>query len=106
MYGNFTAEESASIVRKRLEKGAATVEVDDLEQSRILFLALTEEEIEEEGIKDILHSVKEGETKPKLTDQEITGSDQFRTSHRSKLDPPIRKPTHLERKKLTFHGKT
>ena len=47
-----------------------------------------------------MHRVKNGEDKPKLTDQEITGGTQFREGPRSKLLPPIRKPSDLERKKM------
>ena len=101
MYGSFKAKESAAIVRKRLETGPADINVNDLEQSRFLFLALNEDEIEAEGIAELLHTVKEGETKPKLTDQEMTGGEQFRTEPRTRLNPPGRNPTAQEKKKLT-----
>ena len=47
-----------------------------------------------------MHTVKEGETKPRLIDQEITGGNQFRNGPRSKLLPPKKSPTDQERKKL------
>ena len=64
-------------------------------------MTLTEDDIEKEGIADLLHTVKENDTKPKLTDQEITGGEGFRQGPRSKLNPPPRKPTTKERKRLT-----
>ena len=48
-----------------------------------------------------LRICKDGETKPKITDPEMTGSDQFRNGPRSRLNPPIRKPTNQEKKKIT-----
>ena len=66
-----------------------------------LKVVLNDEEIEEEDIVDLLHTVKDGEDKPKLTDQEITGGVQFRTGPRSKLLPPKRSPSNLERKKMS-----
>ena len=66
---------SAAIVERRLEKGPATNEVDDMEPCRFLYIALTDKEIEAKGIGDLFHTVKDGESKPKMTDQEITGGD-------------------------------
>ena len=43
--------------------------------------------------------MKEGETKPKLTDQEITGGSDFR-SIKSRLNPPKQSPNGLEKRKL------
>ena len=71
-YPSFKSIESGNIVRKTLEKGPANIQVDDLEVSRFLKVVLTEEEIEEEELEDLLHKVKDGEDRPKLTDQEIT----------------------------------
>ena len=48
----------------------------------------------------LLHTVKDGEDKPKLTDQEITGGVHFRTGPRSKLLPLNRSPSNSERKKM------
>ena len=87
-YKSFEPEKAGEIIRKRLEKTPASVKVDDLELARFLKVVLTEDEIEHDGLEDLLHTVKEGETKPRLTDQEITGGDQFRNGPRSKLLPP------------------
>ena len=72
-----------------------------MELSRFLDLALTEEEIKAEGISDLLNTIKEGESKVKMTDQEMNGGDQFRREPRSKLHPSGRKPSDQERKRLT-----
>ena len=50
---------------------------------------------------DLLHTVKDGEDKPKLTDQEITVCVQFRTGPRSKLLPSKQRPSNSERKKMS-----
>ena len=55
--------------------------------------------LEAKDIKDLLHTTKEDETKPRMIDQEITGGDDFRTV-KSKLNPPKRSPTDQERRKL------
>ena len=46
MYGSFRASESAAIVRRRLEHGKSTIEVNELELARFLFVVLDDEEIE------------------------------------------------------------
>ena len=49
----------------------------------------------------MLHSQKDAtDNKPKLTDQEMVGGKDFRTGPKSKLNPPKRKPTESERKKM------
>ena len=53
MYGSFRANESAAIVRGRLENGPATIEVNSLELSRFLALALTDEEIKTENVQPV-----------------------------------------------------
>ena len=60
-------------MRKRLENGPAEIVVDDEELARTLMVVLSEDEIKNEDLTDLVHTVKEGETKPKITDQEITG---------------------------------
>ena len=90
-----------AIVRRRLEHGKSTIEVNELELARFLFVVLDDEEIESEGISDLLHTVKDGETKPKMTEQEMTGIKQFRTEPRTRLNPPARSSTAQEKKKLT-----
>ena len=64
------------------------------------YIALTDEKINNEGIGDILHTIKPGETKPKMTDQDITGGEQLRIEPKTKLLPPGRKPTRHENKKM------
>ena len=44
--------------------------------------------------------MKEGQKKPRLIDQEVTGSDQFRPGEKSKLNPPKRKLNEMEIKKI------
>ena len=61
-------------------------------------MALTDHEKKENRLEELLHTVKEGEEMPKMTDQEITGSDQFRFGPRSKLNEPKRQPTEAESK--------
>ena len=80
-------------------KSKANIEVDELELSRFLYIALTDEEIKNEGIGELLHTTKPGMTKPKMTDQEMTGGEQFRTEPKTKLHPPGRKPNQQEIKK-------
>ena len=101
MYPSFQPKESAEIVRKRLEHGPTKIEVNEEELSRFLKIVLTDEEIADDKIEELIHSVKDGESKPKITDPEMTGSDQFRHGSRSRLNPPTRKPTDQEKKKLT-----
>ena len=102
MYPSFEAGATAKIVRRRVEEGPAVIEVDEVELSRTLFIALSDDEIEVEDIKDLLHTVKEGEDKPRMTDQEITGGSDFRTV-KSKLNPPKRSPTPREKKKADWN---
>ena len=99
MYPNFEPVETAAIVRKRLENGPAEIEVDDEELARTLAVVLTDEEVKSEKLEELVHTVKDGETKPKVTDQEITGGEQFR-KQRSRLNSPKRKPSIQERKKM------
>ena len=47
-----------------------------------------------------MHGVKEGEDMPKMTDQEMTGSEQFRVGPRSKLNPPKRQHNEEESKQI------
>ena len=63
-------------------------------------VVLTDEEIDKDGLADLLHEVTPGESKPRLIDQEITGGDQFRNGERSKFLPPKRKPNPIESKKM------
>ena len=62
---------------------------------------LQDEEIHTEGLEEVLHSQKDAtESKPRLTDKEMVGGKDFRTGEKSKLNPPKRKPTNFERKKM------
>ena len=63
--------------------------------------AWSEEQLEDEGFSDLVHTVKKGESKPKMTEQEMTGGQQFRTGPRTKPNPPVKSPSALETKKLT-----
>ena len=65
----------------------ATINVNELELARFLFVMMGEDEIKAEGLSDVLHTVKNtAERKPRLTDQEIFGGDDFRTGQKTKLD--------------------
>ena len=62
---------------------------------------LHDNEIQTEGLKEVLHSQKDDtESKPKLTDKEIVGGNDLKTGEKSKLNPPKRKPTDSERKQM------
>ena len=53
--------------------GPSTIAVNELELSNFLVLA-TDDELETEKSSDLLHTVKDGETMPKMTEHEITCS--------------------------------
>ena len=99
MYPSFETKDTAAIVRKRLENGPAEIIVDNEELARTLAVVLTDEEVKNEELEELVHTVKDSETKPKVTDQDITGGEQFR-QERSRLNPPRRKPNIQERKKM------
>ena len=99
-YPSFNPDEVGEIVKKQLSNGDIKINGNDLEVSRFLTIALTDKEKKDNDLEDILHSVKDGEKLPKMTDQEMTGSDQFRVGPRSKLNPPKRKPTEKESKMM------
>ena len=75
MYPSFKNKECGAIVKKMIENGPANIEVNEEELVRFLKVVLTDEEIDDEEIEDLLHTVKDGETKPKITDPEMTGSE-------------------------------
>ena len=58
---------------------------------------LSEDEIKDENLTDLVHSVKERETKTKITDQDNSGGEKFR-NEKSRLNPPKRKPTNKGKK--------
>ena len=101
-YPSMKVEVVVPVIRKRLEASPADIVVCDLELSRFLFVMLEEEEIAARGLENLLHTQKDpSERKPRVTDQEMVGGDNFRTGARSKLNPPARKPTEEERKMMT-----
>ena len=65
-YTSFRAKKAGNIVRKSLEKGPADILVDGLELSRFLTVALSDKDIEEENLGDLMHRVNDGENKPNL----------------------------------------
>ena len=88
-------------LRKRLEEGPATINVDEVELARLLFILMEEEEIATQGLEDVIHTMKNpNDRKPKLTDQEIVGGDDFRTGLKSKLNPPKEKPNVFQKRRM------
>ena len=65
---------------------------------KFLSVVLKDEEKVEDKLEDLLHTLNAGQ--PRLIDQEITGSAQFRNAEKSKLNPPKRKPNEMELKKM------
>ena len=101
-YPSLKKEVVVPTLRKRLEKSPADVKVNEVELARFLFVMMEEEDIIAEELSEVLHTMKNDEDrKPRLTDQEMVGGDNFRTGLKSKLNPPRRKPTEAERKKMT-----
>ena len=92
-------------IRKRLEASPATINVNEVELARFLFVMMEEEDINAEGLKDVVHTMKNDEDKkPGITDQEMVGGEDFRTGLKSKLNPPRRKPTEAQRKRMVAIG--
>ena len=92
-------------IRKRIEKGPATINVDELELARLLFILMEEDEIAAEGLEDVVHTMKNPtEKKPRLTDQEIVGGDDFRTGIKSKLNPPKERPNDVQKRRMVAIG--
>ena len=88
-------------LRKRLEEGPASIEVDEIELARLLFILMDEEEIASEGLENVIHTMRNrSERKPKLTDQEIVGGDDFRTGAKTKLNPPKERPNNAQKRKM------
>ena len=66
---------------------------------------MDEDDINAEGLTDVVQTMKNDEDrKPRLTDQEMVGGEDFRTGLKSKLNPPRRKPTEAQRKKMVAIG--
>ena len=104
-YPSLKKEVVVPTIRKRLETGPATINVNDLELARFLFVMMEEEEIKAEGLEDVIHTSKDpAQRKPRLTDQEMVGGDDFRTGPKSKLNPPKEKPNEAQRKKMVAIG--
>ena len=101
-YPSMKVEVVVPVIRKRLEASPAVIKVCDLELSRFLYVMMEDEEIAAQGLDELLHTQKDpSEKKPRLTDQEMIGGEDFRTGAKSKLKPPVRTPTEKERKTMT-----
>ena len=84
-----------------MEKSPATIIVKELELARFLFVMMDQESISAEGLEDVLHTQKDpSEKKPRLTDSEMVGGEDFHIVDKSKLNPPARTPTDVETKKM------
>ena len=54
---------------------------------------------------DSLHTLQDpAGKKPRLTDQEMTGGDDFRTGPKTKLNPPKGKPTEVQLRRMVAIG--
>ena len=92
-------------LRKRLEGGPANIKVNETELARFLFVMMEDETIKNEGLEDVLHTLQDpGGRKPRLTDQEMIGGDDFRTGPKTKLNPPKCKPTEVQIKRMVAIG--
>ena len=92
-------------IRQRLENSPATIKVNEVELARFLFVMMEVDDINAEGLAEVVHTMKNVEDKkPRLTDQEMVGGEDFRTGAKSKLNPPRRKPTEAESKKMIAIG--
>ena len=104
-YPSLKKEIVVPTIRQRLESSPATIKVNEVELARFLFVMMDEDDIEAEGLADVVHTMKNDEDrKPRLTDQEMVGGDDFRAGLKSKLNPPRRKPTEAQRKKMVAIG--
>ena len=73
----------------------------DFELAVFLFVILDDKTIKDENLIDILPTMKDNAMKkPKLTDQIVRGSKDFRTGNKSVVNPPAKKPTDQESKKI------
>ena len=104
-YPSLKKEVVVPALRQRLENGPAVIKANEVELARFLFVMMEDEEIKAEGLENIVHTMKDpAERKPRLTDQEMTGGDDFRTGLKSKLNPPKEKPTEAQMKKMVAIG--
>ena len=101
-YPSMKVEVVVPVIRKRLEKSPSDIKVCELELARFLYIMMDDEDIAAEGMEDLLHTMKDpSENKPRLTDKEMVGGDNFRKEAKSKLNPPARQPNPSETKKMT-----
>ena len=104
-YPSLKKEVVVPTIRQRLEMGPATVNVNETELARFLFIMMEDEDIKAEGLERVVHTMKNpAEKKPRLTDQEMVGGDDFRTGQKSKLNSPKEKPTDAQIKKMVAIG--
>ena len=76
------------MIRKRLERSPADVKVCDLELARLLFVMMDDDEIEAEGLVDLLHSQKDPtEKKHRLIDNEMVGDNDKLVPSQSWIHP-------------------
>ena len=104
-YPSLKKEVVVPTLRQRLESGPAIIKVNEVELARFLFVTMEDEDIHAEGLEDVVHTMKNpAEKKPKLTDQEMVGGEDFRTGLKTKLNPPKEKPTEAQTKKMVAIG--
>ena len=104
-YPSLKKEVVVPTLRKRLEDGPATFKVNEIELARFLFVMMEDEAIKKEGLEDVLHTLQDpAGRKPRLTDQEMVGGDDFRTGPKTKLNPPKCKPTEVLTRRMVAIG--
>ena len=93
-YPSLRKEVVVSALRQGLESGPAIIKVNEVELARFLFEMMEDKDIKAEGLEDLVHTMKNpAERKPRLTDQEVVGGEDFQTGLKTKLNPPQEKPT-------------
>ena len=79
-YPSLKKEVVVPTLRQRLESGPANIKVNEMELARFLFVMMEDKDIKAEGLEDLVHTMKNpAERKPRLTDQEVVGGEDFRT---------------------------
>ena len=79
-YPSLRKEVVVSALRQGLESGPAIIKVNEVELARFLFVMMEDKDIKAEGLEDLVHTMKNpAERKPRLTDQEVVGGEDFRT---------------------------
>lgn len=61
---------------------------------------MTEEEIEEEKLSEVVHKVKKGKRKPNMISREMTGGNRYREEEKARMLKPKREPREEEKKKM------